>query len=322
VLRNKIGPSGVSNLRCKSPLTSACIILIFRYDFLNAELFGEALANVLVTLQRHAKPYGYFSLERFIGRTAGEAARELAMEPGSLRVDGGVGPRDAPHEMVRFWQQVHARPPRRSYRDKQWAAKMKKVGLYPSSTGEVAGKETGAEGSHYIVACGAFDKAFAKLAPTGFNLRWQSPAAEGDPVRKKKAASKTKMHLPDLRTERVREARRATDLRELLRPGTDEMSVVPRPVSLPPEDRAHANLFSEPHDWWPPIYNKVTSMPNLDRITRNPDVMDGNPCLRGMRVTVGTIVGLAGASHSNAEILAAYPYIQEEDIRQALSYAA
>ena len=47
-------------------------------------------------------------------------------------------------------------------------------------------------------------------------------------------------------------------------------------------------------------------MPNLDRISRNPEVMGGKPCLRGMRVTVGTIVGLS-AGHSNAEILGAYP---------------
>jgi len=63
-------------------------------------------------------------------------------------------------------------------------------------------------------------------------------------------------------------------------------------------------------------------MPNLDRITRNPEVMGGKPCLRGMRVTVGTIVGLVAAGHSNAEILAAYPYVEDEDIRQALAYAA
>jgi uncharacterized protein (DUF433 family) len=65
-----------------------------------------------------------------------------------------------------------------------------------------------------------------------------------------------------------------------------------------------------------------SGMPNLDRITRNPEVMGGKPCLRGMRVTVGTIVGLVAAGHSNAEILAAYPYVEEEDIRQALAYAA
>ena len=60
----------------------------------------------------------------------------------------------------------------------------------------------------------------------------------------------------------------------------------------------------------------------LDRITRSPEVMGGKPCLRGMRVTVGTVVGLVASGHSSAEILAAYPYIQAEDIRQALAYAA
>ena len=60
----------------------------------------------------------------------------------------------------------------------------------------------------------------------------------------------------------------------------------------------------------------------LDRITRNPEIMGGKPCLRGMRVTVGTVVGLVASGHSTAEILAAYPYIQAEDIRQALAYAA
>ena len=63
-------------------------------------------------------------------------------------------------------------------------------------------------------------------------------------------------------------------------------------------------------------------MPNLDRIKRNPEVMGGKPCIRGMRVTVGTIVGLIAAGHSNAEILSAYPYLEKEDIRQALAYAA
>ena len=63
-------------------------------------------------------------------------------------------------------------------------------------------------------------------------------------------------------------------------------------------------------------------MTNVDRITRDPEVMGGKPCIRGMRVTVGTIVGLIAAGHSNAEILNAYQYLEEEDIRQALAYAA
>ena len=63
-------------------------------------------------------------------------------------------------------------------------------------------------------------------------------------------------------------------------------------------------------------------MSSLDRITRNPEIMGGKPCLRGMRVTVGVIVGLVASGRTHAEILAAYPYLQEEDIRQALAYAA
>jgi uncharacterized protein (DUF433 family) len=60
----------------------------------------------------------------------------------------------------------------------------------------------------------------------------------------------------------------------------------------------------------------------LDRITRDPSVMGGKPCLRGMRVTVGLIVGLVSSSHTYSEIIQAYPYLEEDDIRQALAYAA
>jgi uncharacterized protein (DUF433 family) len=60
----------------------------------------------------------------------------------------------------------------------------------------------------------------------------------------------------------------------------------------------------------------------LDRITMSPEVMGGKPCIRGLRVTVGTLVGLVAVGRSNREILELYPYVEEEDIRQALAYAA
>jgi uncharacterized protein (DUF433 family) len=63
-------------------------------------------------------------------------------------------------------------------------------------------------------------------------------------------------------------------------------------------------------------------MPELTRITINPDVMGGKPCIRGMRVTVGTVVGLVASGHSRDEILQLYPYLEAEDIPQALEYAA
>jgi len=63
-------------------------------------------------------------------------------------------------------------------------------------------------------------------------------------------------------------------------------------------------------------------MKNLKRITFDPNVMGGKPTIRGLRVTVGTIVGLIAAGHGNQEILKAYPYLEAEDIREALTYAA
>jgi uncharacterized protein (DUF433 family) len=58
------------------------------------------------------------------------------------------------------------------------------------------------------------------------------------------------------------------------------------------------------------------------RITFDPAVMGGKPCIRGMRVTVGTIVGLLAAGRTEVEILKAYPYLEPEDLRAALAYAA
>ena len=50
--------------------------------------------------------------------------------------------------------------------------------------------------------------------------------------------------------------------------------------------------------------------------------MGGEPCIRGMRVTVGMVVGLIAAGHSFEEIIRAYPYLEEEDLRESLRYAA
>ena len=63
-------------------------------------------------------------------------------------------------------------------------------------------------------------------------------------------------------------------------------------------------------------------MEQLDRITQNPEVMGGKACIRGMRVTVGMIVGQIGAGRSIDEVLTDFPYLEREDIFQALRYAA
>ncbi|MBM3793306.1 MAG: DUF433 domain-containing protein [Acidobacteria bacterium] len=63
-------------------------------------------------------------------------------------------------------------------------------------------------------------------------------------------------------------------------------------------------------------------MAEFDRITQQPDMMGGKPCIRGMRVTVGMVVGMVGTGHSIEAIPADYPYLEREDILQALRYAA
>jgi uncharacterized protein (DUF433 family) len=63
-------------------------------------------------------------------------------------------------------------------------------------------------------------------------------------------------------------------------------------------------------------------MPHLDRVTQDPRVLGGKPCIRGLRVSVGTIVGLLAAGHTHDEILKEYPYLEREDIQAALAYAA
>jgi uncharacterized protein (DUF433 family) len=63
-------------------------------------------------------------------------------------------------------------------------------------------------------------------------------------------------------------------------------------------------------------------MSDFTRITQDPDVMGGKPCIRGLRVTVGMIVGQIGAGRSIEDLLAEYPYLDREDILEALRYAA
>ena len=63
-------------------------------------------------------------------------------------------------------------------------------------------------------------------------------------------------------------------------------------------------------------------MNDLDRITQSPEVMGGKACIRGIRVTVGMIVSQIAAGHGIEQILADFPYLEREDVLQALRYAA
>jgi hypothetical protein len=175
------------------------------YDYFNGQLFSNALPQVLVTLQRKSKAYGYFSPERFTTRSgklidtiAGDSTvHELALNP-----DHFTGRSDEAilstlvHEMCHVWQQTHGKAPRRCYHDRQFANKMKEVGLQASDTGAPGGKEVGQKMSHYIIRGGAFQIAYRSLVKThGYELRYQSRPEE-DSQAAAKRASKTKYECP------------------------------------------------------------------------------------------------------------------------------
>jgi predicted SprT family Zn-dependent metalloprotease len=142
---------------------------------LNEELFGGALPDVLVTLQRLSRAQGYFSANRFSNREADITVHEIALNP-----DGFVNRTDEEiistlaHEMVHLWQHAFGKPGRRGYHNMEWAKKMKEIGLQPSDTGEENGKETGERVSHYIISGGSFAKAYRRLESRGLQLHWQS----------------------------------------------------------------------------------------------------------------------------------------------------
>lgn len=87
----------------------------------------------------------------------------------------------------------------------------------------------------------------------------------------------------------------------------------------PRADVSCASCFGVHHN---PSSCNFVPCPPFSRITHDPNVMGGKPCIRGLRVTVGIIVGMVAAGHSHDDILRLYPYLAEDDFREALSYAA
>ena len=150
------------------------------FDHFNAALFEGALPDVFITYQRKANSAGYFSADRFSGRVGKFGKHELALNP-----DGFIGETDEQicqtlvHEMVHVWHHAFGAPSARGYHNKQWATKMKEIGLQPSSTGMVGGSETGQRMRDYVIPDGPFTKAYAALAVAGWRLNLQSAHRPG-----------------------------------------------------------------------------------------------------------------------------------------------
>jgi len=154
------------------------------YETLNKSLFASELPNCLITFHRRKNSFGYFAAERF-GREDGKRTDEIALNPVHFRdraLDDVLS--TLVHEMVHLWQHHFGKPGRGRYHNREWAAKMKSVGLQPTSTGGDDGKETGEAMYHTIIEDGAFARTVHKMTVKGFSIPWaeiptpETPAAD------------------------------------------------------------------------------------------------------------------------------------------------
>jgi len=135
------------------------------YSFYNKELFGGLLNDCMITTSRKKKAYGFFVRNTWQKNKSKDVPEihEISLNPDFLNRIDEAWQATLVHEMVHLWQQDFGETSRAGYHNKEWAKKMKEIGLYPSSTGEEGGKETGQSCSHYIIPGGAFIEAFNRL---------------------------------------------------------------------------------------------------------------------------------------------------------------
>ena len=176
-----------------NPTTQTYESLTTAYDFLNKELFSGSLPPCLITMQRHKGTFGYFCGERFMNTAdPKDITDEIALNPSHFARKTDDILSTLAHEMVHLWQHHFGEPPRKSYHDKEWAAKMLKIGLIPTATGEPGGKVTGQKMTHIIEENGRYDLAVAKLLKEHPAILYHDRAEDNDTIRKKKSESKTK----------------------------------------------------------------------------------------------------------------------------------
>jgi hypothetical protein len=160
-----------SGVYTPTPSAQMYVPLLEAFNHLNDELFGGELPDCLVTIRAKGRTQGFYHAKRFAALRDKAVADEIAMNPAffpthpSREIAGSFV-----HEMAHHWQEHHGKPPRNGYHDCQWAAKMRPIGLMPSDTEAVGGKQTGYKVSHYIIENGPFALSFERLSATGWQI--------------------------------------------------------------------------------------------------------------------------------------------------------
>lgn len=167
----------------RKPTEEAYAELQLAYDFYNKELFGEQLAQCLITFQRQKRTFGYFSKNRF-GHRDNRKTDEIAMNPEYFAVVPMIEVlQTLVHEMTHLWQYHFGKPGRGRYHNVQWAQKMEEIGLMPSSTGLPGGKRLGQSIADYMIAGGPFEQTTRRLLASGFAISWFDRFPASPPAR-------------------------------------------------------------------------------------------------------------------------------------------
>ncbi len=158
-------------LQLKTPSVEQITSFQAAFDYFNQELFEGKLPPVILNFSRsRAKTIAFYAPKRWEkGEDKGKALDEISLNPVHLGRSMEEIFSSLVHEQCHLWQFVSGNPGRRGYHNREWANKMKEVGLQPVSRG---GKETGESASHMIMECGGFQKSFQAM-PEAFKLPWR-----------------------------------------------------------------------------------------------------------------------------------------------------
>ena len=143
-------------------------LLHHAYCFFNQELFGNTLPAVVIVFHRCYGTYGFFQADPF-RRKPGALPNIIALDSDTFRQRGVEAILNIlVHEMVHVWQYEYGQPPRRGYHNRQFAMKMRAIGLIVSHNGKPGGRPIGRTVSHYVLPNGLFEQScrnFMKTQP-------------------------------------------------------------------------------------------------------------------------------------------------------------
>lgn len=176
-----------------TPTMSVHGMLDAAFTFFNRRLFDDELPVCLITIQRSRTAHGYFWGDMVAARAGEGTIDEIMMNGITMAREPAVVLSTLVHEMTHVWQHHYGKPAKGGYHNKEWAWKMREVGLIPSTTGAEGGAQTGKKVSHYIDPEGHFS-IFVEEFLRSSQIDWHMLAA---PVKEKKRdLSKIKHQCP------------------------------------------------------------------------------------------------------------------------------